>query len=38
MGAVLGGPYISPSTREIRIDTIEEKSEHKESFLARGSD
>jgi hypothetical protein len=33
MGAMLGGPYISPITRGIRTDTIEEKSEHKESSL-----
>lgn len=29
--ALLGGPYITPSTRGIRIDTTEEKLEHTES-------
>ena len=31
MEALLGGPYITPSTHGIRIDTTEEKLEHKES-------
>jgi len=31
MGALLGGPYITPSTRGIRINTAEEKLKHKES-------
>jgi len=31
MEALLGGPYITPSTHGIRIDTTDEKLEHKES-------
>jgi len=31
MGALFGGPYITPSTCGIRIDTTEEKLEHKQN-------
>ena len=37
MGALLGGPYISPSTCGVRIDTTEEKSVCNESSLAGDS-
>ena len=37
MGALLGGPYITPSIRGIRIVTTEEKLEHKESSFTGDS-
>jgi hypothetical protein len=37
MGALLGEPYITPSTRGIRINTTEEKLKHKESSFIRDS-
>jgi hypothetical protein len=36
-GALIGGPYITPSTGGITVLTTEEKLGHKESSLVRGS-